>query len=103
MATTTTTPRIIRLRSLRDETGTVLTGIVKDLHTGGRDLYGDFETLVRDVRRDTVKLGKALRGDVQRLAKAPAARTAPLPEPHRPARPPRRRTAPAHPRKQATA
>lgn len=65
-----------------DEVRAALTGLAKDLRTGGRDLYGDVETLVRSARRDTVKLGKGLRGDVERLAKAgphPPAPPKPLP------------------------
>jgi len=45
-----------------------LTAIGKDLRTGA--LYKGVGTLVRNVRRDTSKLGKALQGDVERLVTA---------------------------------
>jgi hypothetical protein len=96
MATTTSkTPRRPKGhgRSL-DEMRAALIGLGKDLHAGGRDLFGDVETLVRSARRDTSKLGKALRADVERLAKsrtslpappAPHARRRSAPKPRRPA------------------
>ena len=56
-----------------DEVRAALTAIGKDLRTGGGALYKDVRTLVRSARRDTGKLGKALRGEVERLVKAGAA------------------------------
>lgn len=55
MATTTrkTPDRPCGQRQSLEEMRTALTGLGKDLRTGGRDLVGDVETLVRSVRRDT--------------------------------------------------
>jgi hypothetical protein len=87
MTVPTKTPKTIRrLGEPLNESRAALKGVVRDLDAGGHDLYGDFKTLVRSARSDTTKLGKALHRDVERLAKAPGARSAP----------PRRR---AHPRK----
>ena len=87
MATTTKTPdrpgRLPRAVEL-DEMRAALTGLGKDLGTGGRDLFGDVETLVRSARRDTSKLGKALRADIERLAKSTTSLPAqPAPSPRR--------------------
>ena len=96
MATTTRkTPERPKAKGGRwNEMRTALIGLGKDLRTGGRDLFGDVETLVRSARRDTSKLGTALRADVERLAKgatslhappAPPARRRSAPKPRRPA------------------
>jgi hypothetical protein len=82
-----------RLEQPLDEVRAALKGVGKDLRAGGRDLYGDVETLARSTRRDTVKLGTALRSDIGRLAKAPGASTPP----------PRRRAAGSHRTKKAAA
>jgi hypothetical protein len=84
-----------------DEIRLALKEIATDVRAGGRDLYGDVETLVRSSRRDAVKLGKALRGDVERLAKVPGASARPPRAPHHAA--PRRRTTAAHPGEKAAA
>jgi hypothetical protein len=102
MATTTKTPDRPQCqgRSL-DEMRSALIGLGKDLRTGGRDLFGDVETLVRSARRDTSKLGKALRADIERLTKStslPAPPTAPA---RRRSAPKPRRPAGSHPKKTA--
>ena len=104
MATTTKTPaRPHGHGRPLDEARAALMGVRKDLGAGGRDLYGDVEVFVRSARKDTTKLGKALRADVERLA-----RLTPLPAPARPAppahprpAPKRRRAAGSHPTKAA--
>jgi hypothetical protein len=103
MATTIKTPETIRrLGTPLDEVRAALKGVDTDLRAGGRDLYGDVETFVRSVRRDTVKLGKALHGDIERLVTAPGERTPP-PLRHRATPAARRRTAAAHPKKKTPA
>jgi hypothetical protein len=89
MATTKKPPRP------QDEIRAALTGILDDLRAGGRDLYRDVKTLVRSARRDTAKLGKALYGDVERLAMAAPRLPEPPPRRVAPPRPqvPRRRAA----------
>jgi len=87
----------------RDEIRAALKGIAKDLHAGGRDLYADVEKFAHSARRDAVKLGKALGGDVQRLAKAPGASSPPPRAPRHAAPAARRRTIAPHPGKKAAA
>jgi hypothetical protein len=103
MANTTKTPDRPQCqgRSL-DEMRSALTGLGKDLRAGGRDLLGDVETLVHSARRDTSKLGKALRADLERLAKSTASQPAPpAPSPRRRSAPKPRRPAGSHPKKTA--
>ena len=102
MATTRKTPGTLHCQGRQHEVGAAVTELRTDLRTGGRDLFGDVETLVRNARRDTAKLGKALRADLGHLAKA----TTSLPAP--PATPARQRSAPkprrpagSHPKKTA--
>jgi len=56
-----------------DRVRAALGGMVRDLRTGGRDLYRDVETFVRSTHRDALKLGKALGTDVVELTRTPAA------------------------------
>src|SRR5215207_9880343 len=104
MATTTKTPeRPCGHGQPLDEVRAALTGLGKDLRTGGRDLFGDLETLVRSARRDTSKLGNALGTDLERLAKAaPRLQPPPPPTPRR-AAPRPRRPAGSHPKKKTAA
>ncbi len=82
--------------------GAALIGLGKDLRTGGRDLFGDVESLVRSARRDTAKLVTALRADVERLAKAtPYLHAPPAPPARRHPAPKPRRAAGSHPKKTA--
>ena len=93
MATTTKTPGRPRGHGRPpEEMGAALKGLGNDLRTGGRDLFGDVETLVRSARSDTAKLVRALRADLERLVKtaprlhappAPPARRRPAPTPGR--------------------
>jgi hypothetical protein len=100
MANTTKTPDRPQCqgRSL-DEIRAALTGLGKDLHTGGRDRFGDVETLVRSARRDTSKLGKALRADVERLTKPTSLPAPPAPNARRRSAAKPRRPAGSHPKK----
>src|SRR5215218_2432308 len=48
------------LKALRKDVG-------RDVSTGTRGLYGDLQKFVKDARRDSTKLGRALGRDVQKL------------------------------------
>jgi hypothetical protein len=50
------------LKTLRKDVG-------REVGTGTRGLYGDLQKFIRDARRDSTKLGKALSRDVQQLQK----------------------------------
>jgi hypothetical protein len=49
-----------------NDVGAALQALGRDLRTGGRDLFGDLETLMRSTRRDAAKLVKALRVQLRR-------------------------------------
>jgi hypothetical protein len=62
-----------------DRVGDTLDGAVealkalrKDLGAGGRDLLKDVETLLKNARRDTTKLSRSVRTDLDQLRKAVA-------------------------------
>jgi predicted nucleic acid-binding Zn-ribbon protein len=63
--------RIKRLNKSLDSAQDALTALRKDLTkdvgSGARGLYKDLETFVKNARRDSGKLGKALQKDVERL------------------------------------
>ena len=48
----------------------------KDVSTGSRALYRDLEKFIRDARRDSGKLGRALQHDVERVQKRLSSRPA---------------------------
>jgi hypothetical protein len=86
-----------------DRVRAALDGVGHDVRTGTRDLYGNVETFVRSMRRDTVKLGRALSDDASQLVKATVALDPPTTEPlHPPKTTPRRRAARAESRARRT-
>ena len=87
-----------------DEMRAAVKGMGETLRAGGRDLFKDVRTLVRNARRDMTKTGKRLYADGEKLVKAirRLQEPEPTPPPKRVPPPPRRRTQP-HTAKKAAA
>ena len=57
------------LESAQDALGALGRGVGKDVSGGARDLHKNVQRFVKDARRDSGKLSKALQRDVERLQK----------------------------------
>jgi hypothetical protein len=91
----TTADGLDRVGATLDAAQEALKALRTDLGAGGRDLVKDVETLLKSARRDTARLGRSVRADLDQLREAVATGG-------KPAAPKRRPTAPARKRPAAT-
>jgi hypothetical protein len=67
------------LDAAQDALAALRNDVSKDVSTGARDLYKDLQKFVKDARRDSGRLGKALQRDIEkaqkRMAPAPKAKS----------------------------